>query len=101
MGGRSDVVHDSMKFTEQGIRTIKEVPKRVQGARDLAKKLGVEIKQVYLTSGENDLVSFVETANGDNLAKFALALGSMGNVHTRTARAWPEVEYLKLVSELP
>jgi uncharacterized protein with GYD domain len=46
----------SMKFTEQGIRTIKEVPKRVQGARDLAKKLGVEIKQVYLTSGENDFV---------------------------------------------
>jgi uncharacterized protein with GYD domain len=91
----------SMKFTEQGIRTIKEVPKRVQASRELGKKLGVELKQLYLTSGENDLVAFVETANGDNLAKFALALGSMGNVHTRTARAWSEAEYLKLVSELP
>jgi uncharacterized protein with GYD domain len=38
-------------WTDQGIRAVKEVPKRAQAARDLAKKLGVEIKQVYLTSG--------------------------------------------------
>ena len=91
----------AMKFTDQGIRTIKDAPKRVNGARELAKKLGVEIKHVYLTSGENDLVTFVETSSGDNLAKFALALGSLGNVHTRTARCWSEDEYMKLVSELP
>jgi uncharacterized protein with GYD domain len=91
----------AMKFTDQGIRTIKDAPKRTQAARDLAKKLGIEIKQVYLTSGENDLVSFVEASNGDNLAKFALALGSVGNVHTRTSRCWSEAEYMKLVSELP
>jgi hypothetical protein len=40
-----------------GLRTVKDAPKRVQGARDLAremrvrKKLGAEIKQVYLTFG--------------------------------------------------
>ena len=62
---------------------------------------GVEIKQVWLTNGESDLVSFVEAANGDNVAKFVLALGSYGNVHTRTNRARSEQEYLKLVSELP
>ena len=37
-------------WTDQGIRAVKEVPKRAQAARDLAKKLGVDIKQVYLTS---------------------------------------------------
>ena len=91
----------SMTFTDQGIRTIKEAPKRIQAARDLAKTMGVEIKQVYLTAGESDLVSFVETANGDNVAKFALALGARGNVHTRTGRAWTEAEMAKLISELP
>ena len=39
-------------WTDQGIRAVKEAPKRAQAARDLAKKLGVEIKQVFLTSGE-------------------------------------------------
>ncbi len=91
----------SLNFTTQVIRTIKDAPKRTQGARDLAKKMGVEIKQIYLTTGDSDLVIFVDTPNGDNVAKFALALSSMGNVHTRTARAWSEAEYLKLISELP
>jgi uncharacterized protein with GYD domain len=91
----------SMNFTDQGIRGIKDAPKRAQAARELAKKVGVEIKQVYLTSGESDLVVIVETPNGDNMAKFALALGMQGNVHTRTARAWTQDEFQKLVSELP
>ncbi len=91
----------SLKFTDEGIRGIKDAPKRAQAARDLAKKVGVEIKQVYLTSGDSDLLVMVETPNGDNMAKFALGLGMQGNVHTRTARAWPMEEFQKLVSELP
>ena len=91
----------SLNWTDQGIRSVKESPKRAQAARDLAKKVGVDIKEVYLTSGASDLVVIVDTPNGDNVAKFALALGSQGNVRTRTARAWPESEFKKLISELP
>jgi uncharacterized protein with GYD domain len=91
----------SMNFTDQGIRAIKDAPKRAQAARDLATKVGVEIKHLYLTSGDSDLVVFVDAPSGDNVAKFALALGSLGNVRTRTARAWSADEYMKLVTELP
>jgi uncharacterized protein with GYD domain len=91
----------SMNFTEQGIRAIKDAPKRAQAAREIAKKVGVEIKQVYLTSGESDLVVMIEAPNGDAMAKFALAIGAQGNVRTRTARAWTTEEYQKLISELP
>jgi uncharacterized protein with GYD domain len=73
----------------------------VQAGRDLAKKVGVEIKHLYLTAGDSDLVLFVDTPNGDNVAKFALALGSHGNAHTRTGRAWSEAKFMKIVSELP
>lgn len=90
----------SLNFTDQGIRNIKDGPKRAKAAREMAKKIGVDIKQVYLTSGESDLLVLAETANGDNIAKLALAIGSQGNV-SRTARAWTEEEYAKLVSELP
>jgi uncharacterized protein with GYD domain len=91
----------SLGWTEQGIKAVKDAPKRAKAARDLAAKLGVEIKQVYLTSGDDDLLVIVEAANGDNVAKFALALSSQGNVRTRTARAWSEAEMAKLISELP
>jgi uncharacterized protein with GYD domain len=91
----------SLGWTEQGIRTIKDWPKRSQAARDLAKKVGVEVKQVLLTSGEDDLIVILEAPNHDNVAKFAMAVSSLGNVRTRTARAWTEQELAKLVSELP
>ena len=91
----------SLNWTEQGIKSVKDSPKRAQAARELGKKLGVEIKQVFLTSGDSDLLLIVDTASGDNIAKFALALGSQGNVRTKTARAWSEAEFQKFIAELP
>jgi uncharacterized protein with GYD domain len=91
----------ALSWTDQGIRSVKDAPKRAQASRELAKRLGVEIKQVYLTSGDDDILLIIETPNGDNVAKFALALGSQGNVRTRTARAWTEAEMVKMISELP
>jgi uncharacterized protein with GYD domain len=91
----------SMNWTDQAIRAIKEAPKRAQYGRELAKKFGVEYKALYMTSGDSDLIAVVETPNGDNVAKFVLALCSRGNVRTRTCRAWTEAEYHKIASELP
>jgi uncharacterized protein with GYD domain len=91
----------SMNYTDQGIRIIKESPKGTQAARELAKKMGVELKQVYLTTGDSDLMIVAETENDDNIVKFAMALSMLGNVRTRTARAWPIEEYQKLIAELP
>jgi len=91
----------SLNWTDQGIRAVKDSPKRSEAARELAKKVGVEIKHLYLTSGDSDLVIFVEAPSGDNVAKFALAVSSLGNVRTRTVRAWSADEYRKLISELP
>jgi uncharacterized protein with GYD domain len=63
--------------------------------------VGAEVKEVYLTSGDDDVLIIVDAPSGDNVTKFALALGSQGNVRTRTARAWPQSEFQKLISELP
>lgn len=91
----------SLNWTDQGIRSVKDAPKRAQAARDLAKKVGVEIKEVYLTSGDKDLLLIVEAPDGDNVTKFALAISMQGNVRTNTARAWAQSEFQKLIAELP
>lgn len=91
----------SLNWTDQGIRNVKDAPKRAEAARDIAKKVDVEIRELYLTSGETDMVAILETDNGDNVAKFAMAISSLGNVRTRTARAWTASEMQKLISELP
>jgi uncharacterized protein with GYD domain len=90
-----------LSWTDQGIRGVKDSPKRLLAAREAAKKLGVDIKQVFLTTGEFDLLSILEAANGDNVAKLIMMLGSQGNLRSRTVRAWPEAEYIKMISELP
>ncbi len=91
----------SANLTEEGVRNLKDAPKRAQASRELAKKIGVEIKQVYMTTGESDLVFFVEAPTGDNMLKFAMALGMRGHLRTKTARAWPMDDFMKLVAELP
>ena len=67
----------------------------------LGKKIGVDIKQVYLTTGDSDLLAIVKADNGNSVAKFCMMLAGQGNIRTRTVRAWPETEYAKLVAELP
>ncbi len=91
----------SLNWTEQGIRTVKDAPKRSAAARKLAKKLSIDIKQIYVTSGASDLLVIVESPSGDNVAKFALATSALGNVRTSTARAWTEAEFQQILSELP
>ena len=91
----------SMNWTDQAIRAIKQAHARAQYGRKLGEEFGVEYKALYMTSGDSDLVAIVEAANDDQVAKFVLALSSRGNVRTRTCRAWPELEYVKLISELP
>ena len=43
---------------------------------------------------------FLRTPSGDNAAKLALALSSMGYVRTYTASAWSEAEFQKIVSQI-
>jgi uncharacterized protein with GYD domain len=90
-----------LSWTDQGIRTVKDTPKRVQAAKDAAKRMGIDLKQIFLTTGEFDVLSILEASDGDKIAKFAMAIGAQGNIRTRTVRAWPESEMLKLISELP
>jgi uncharacterized protein with GYD domain len=90
-----------LNWTDQGIRSLKDTPKRVQAARDLAKKFGVELKQIFLTSGEFDILVITEAPHYDNVAKYAMAAGAQGNVRSRTVRGWTEAEMFKLIAELP
>ena len=87
-------------YTDQGIRTIKEVPKRRTAAREMAKMLGVDIKAAYLAMGTHDLILHAEAANDETLTKWALSVASKGNVRTTTIKVFPEAEADKIISAL-
>jgi len=90
-----------LKFTEQGLKAIKEGPSRLEKAKQLARTMGAEIKAFYLVQGSYDAVVFAEAPGDEVVARFSLAIGSLGNVRTETLRAFTEDEYRKMVSALP
>jgi uncharacterized protein with GYD domain len=89
-----------LNWTDQGMRNIKESPKRMDAAKQLAKDLGGEIKTVFMTQGSFDLVFVAEMPNDEKVAAFVLKLGSLGNVRTMTLKAYSEDDYRKIIGGL-
>jgi uncharacterized protein with GYD domain len=86
--------------TDQGIRNIKESPKRMDAAKKLAKDFSGEIKTVYMTQGSFDLAFVADMPNDEKVATFVLKLGSLGNVRTTTLKAYSEDDYRKIIGGL-
>jgi len=87
-------------YTDQGIRAVKDSPKRRAAAKELGKKFGVELKTSYLATGTCDVILTVEAASDDAVAKWALSLASKGNVRTTTIKVFPEAEMDKILESL-
>lgn len=90
-----------INYTDQGIRNVKDSPKRLDAAKKLLKDLGGDLKEVYLTMGTYDLVIVADAPSDEVIAKFSLTLGSLGNVRTTTLKAFPEAEYRRIIAALP
>ena len=87
-------------YTEQGIKSIKDSPKRVDGIKKLAESLGGKMTHLYLTMGEHDLVAISEFPDDEAAAKFALAIGAAGNVRTKTLKAFDEDQMRSVIGSL-
>ena len=90
-----------LNLTDQGAKTVKEIPNKRDQSRETAKKFGVERKQAWMTFGPYDFVHLYEAPSDDAMAKFVLKFGSFGSVRTTVMRAWDESEHLPLVQDLP
>jgi uncharacterized protein with GYD domain len=90
-----------LSYTQKGVESIKQLPARIDAARQAAKAVGAEIKQVYLVMGQYDAVVISEGPDDETAAKLVLATAMQGNVRTETLRAFPEAEFKRIVAGLP
>ncbi len=90
-----------MNFTSDGIQSIKDHPKRRAEARKAAERMGLKVKDVYMTLGPHDLTVIVEAPDDEAAATFALATSMRGKISTLTMRAFTEAESDKLIGGLP
>jgi uncharacterized protein with GYD domain len=89
-----------LKWTSQGAAKVKESPRRLDAGRKAFQKLGVQIKDTYLTMGRYDLVCVIEGPDDQSVAKALLSLGALGNVQSETLKAFTEDEFRKITRSL-
>jgi uncharacterized protein with GYD domain len=89
-----------VRYTDQGIRNIKESANRLDGAKKAFQAAGAELKQFYLAMGKYDIVFISEAPDDETVARLALSLGSLGNVRTETMRVFNEAEFRKIIGSL-
>jgi len=87
-------------FTEQGIKNIKDVSKRDESARRMIEEAGGKM-QLYYTLGEYDFIAIIELPKDEDIVKFLFQVGSLGNVRTKTLKAWSESEISDIASLIP
>ncbi len=87
-------------WTDQGARAIASSPARLDAARTAIEEMGGRLHSFLMTMGEFDFVLQFEAADDAVAARFALLLGRMGNVRTRTMKAFPEQAYREIAASV-
>jgi uncharacterized protein with GYD domain len=89
------------KLTEQGIKDIKNAPRRIEDGINGFQKMGGKVIGFYAVMGEYDYVSIAEAPNDEVGMTFSLALASGGNVRITTLKAFTTEEFKKIITKLP
>jgi uncharacterized protein with GYD domain len=79
-------------FTDQGIRNVKDTTKRAEAFREMAKKVGATVKDLYWTLGQYDVVTILEAPDAATVTALGLSAGALGNVRTQTLPAFSPAE---------
>ena len=90
-----------MSLTGQGIKNIKDAPKRAAEGIKAMEAMGGKMKGFYLVMGEYDYVAVGEFPNDEAATAFLLALGAQGNVKTTTLKAFSQEQFGEIVKKLP
>ena len=87
-------------FTDQGVKTAKDSPKRVEAFRQMAETFGVTVKEIFWTQGRYDIVVITEAPDEIAATALNLSLSSLGNIRTESLRAFSAGEMTKIVAKM-
>lgn len=89
-----------VNWTDQGIRNVKDAPKRLDAFKQAVQAVGGQVRSVYLTMGAYDLVVITEAPDDQTVARLTLSVASQGNVRTVTMKAFPEAELRDIIRSI-
>ena len=87
-------------FTEQGVRDAKDSPKRAEAFREMARKCGVTVKELYWAQGQYDVVTILEASDELAVTSLALSVGALGNIRTQTLRLFSAGDMKAIIEKM-
>ncbi|MFQ5880299.1 MAG: GYD domain-containing protein [Dehalococcoidia bacterium] len=90
-----------LKWTQEGVKNIKQSPQRLDAAKQAISAAGGTWKNFYLVMGEYDMVVISEAPNDEAYARVMLTIASGGAVSSTTLKAFTEEEYRRVIASLP
>jgi uncharacterized protein with GYD domain len=88
-------------FTEQGVRNAKDSPKRADAFKEMAKKCGATVKELYWAQGQYDVVTILEAPDDLAVTSLGLSLGALGNIRTQTLRLFSAADMKTIIDKMP
>ena len=79
-------------LTDEGRKTIKSNPNRIQEVNKEVEAMGVKILTQYAVLGPYDFINILEAPDNKAVSKVALELGARGTLQTMTMAAMPVEE---------
>jgi uncharacterized protein with GYD domain len=89
------------KWTEQGIKNVRDAPARMEAGKKAAEALGAKIIASYFTSGEYDAVTISEWPSEEAGLAALFTQAMQGNVRSTTMRAFSAAEITQVLSKIP
>jgi uncharacterized protein with GYD domain len=90
-----------VNWTDQGVKNSRETLKRARAFGGLIDSRGGKVREHLYTLGEYDIVMVTEFPDDDTAAAAVLQLASLGNVRTKTMRAFTDQETAGILPLLP
>ena len=88
------------RLHRQGIRDVKETISRAEALKEMAKKSGITVKDLYWTLGQYDVIVVCEAPDDEAATALALSVSSRGNVRAQTLRAFSFDEMKMILSKM-
>ncbi|WP_421760092.1 GYD domain-containing protein [Devosia sp.] len=86
--------------TDQGRKTIKDGPARLDASTALAAKFGCVLSQFYFTTGHYDQIAIIDAPDEIAMAKYKTAVEAVGAIHMSNMRLFETSEYREIVAAI-
>lgn len=88
-----------LKFTQQGVRSLKRSSARAAAFRKAAEKAGVKVEAQLWTAGEFDGILILSADDETKVLATIAKLAALGNVQTQTMQAYDSKQFAAIAGK--